>query len=128
MLNKVAPTEYGNFFGKKIGALMQQHNKNSLEIFSNLSEYITTDTRRLFNPTEPIARWFLLNALQISTPSEKQLIEVGINVRVASESALDLLTNACPDFRFPHELLIKKFDTESSISTHVIQNGLIGKH
>ena len=115
ILNKVAPTEYSDAFGKAIGQLMSEDKIDLWKIFSDLSMFISKGNSRLFNPTEPLARWILLNTLSIENPTTKQLAEVALDIHLASENALNLLSSSCQEFKFPNELIIKEYDPNASL-------------
>jgi hypothetical protein len=121
IINKVSPLEYSNYFGKEIGRLMSEDKIDLMRIFADLSSYINNDVSRLYNPTEPLAKWVLLNTLSVKSPTKKQLIEVTMDVHLASENALKLLSSSCQEFRFPDELIIKEYDPNGSLDSHLLK-------
>lgn len=120
ILNKVAPAEYTTPFGKEIGQLMQRENQHSMKVFSDLSAFVSNDIAYSFNPTVPLAKWVLLNALSISAPTNEELAEATMDIYLASEMALTLMTKECEDFRFPPELIIKKYDPKASLDKYLL--------
>jgi hypothetical protein len=120
ILNKVAPPEYTTPFGKEIRRLMDMEHENLMKLFVNLSTFVAANPTKLYNPTESLAKWILLNAVSIQHPSEKQLREVTTDVHMASVAVHEILTVLCQDFRFPKELIIKEYDPSASLDKFIL--------
>jgi hypothetical protein len=122
MINKVASPEYGDNFGKEVGRLMRAEKIDLMKIFFDLSSYINNDISTLYNPTEPLAKWVLINTLSVKSPTKKQLIEVTMDIHLASENVLKLLSSSCREFRFPNELIIKEYNPNESLDTYLLKH------
>jgi hypothetical protein len=92
-----------------------------MKIFYNLVS-VKKDVIYMYNPTVPIAKWILLNTLDIENPSKNQLGEVAMDVHLASSCVLNLLMSSCPTFQFSDKLIIKEYDPNETRNKFLLRS------